>query len=63
MENLMIKAIRLFKKEHKNGEIRNCSAWESSGSHGKVTYAMFNIEYVEESGGEYKSVQYQVYKD
>lgn len=62
MENLMIKAIRQFKKEHKNAEIRTCAVWECYGSHGETTQALFHIEYVEESGGEYKSVEIDVRK-
>ncbi len=62
MEELMVKAIRQFKREHKNAEIRTCAVWESYGSHGKTIDALFHIEYVEESGGEYKSVEIQVNK-
>lgn len=56
MENLMIKAIKQFKKEHKGAEIRTCAVWESCGWLGKTQSALFHIEYCEESGGEYKSV-------
>ena len=62
MEELMVKAIRQFKRDHKNAEIRTCAVWECSGSHGKVIDALFHIEYVEESGGEYKSIEIQVSK-
>ena len=62
MEELMVKAIRQFKREHKNAEIRTCAVWQSSGYHGKVIDALFHIEYVEESGGEYKSIEIQVSK-
>lgn len=50
----MVKAIRQFKREHKTCEIRTCYACEFSGWHGKVVDALFRIEYVEESGGDYK---------
>lgn len=63
MENLMIKAIRQFKKEHKKAEIRSCSAWESSGVHGKTVSALFHIEYVEQEGGDYKGCEIYVSKD
>lgn len=63
MEELMVKAIRQFKREHKDCEIRSCSAWEFTGNKGKVTSALFNIEYVEESCGYYKEIQYYVKKE
>ena len=62
MEELMVKAIRQFKREHKTCEIRSCVAWESSGWHGKTVDALFHIEYVEESCGEYKSLEIFVKK-
>ena len=63
MEELMVKAIRKFKKEYKGSEIRTCAVWESSG-HGKnTTYALFHIEYVEEPGAEYKSTEIAVSKE
>ena len=60
MESAMIKAIRLFKKEHKKAEIRTCSAWEMSGTSNAVDYALFGIEYVEEPGGEYKQTKISI---
>jgi hypothetical protein len=62
MEELMVKAIRQFKREHKNAEIRRCVVWGCSRFHGKTTYALFNIDYVEEEGGEYKSIEIKVSK-
>lgn len=62
MEELMVKAIRQFKREHKKAEIRTCAVWESSGFYGKTIEALFHIEYVEESGGEYKSIEIKVSK-
>ena len=62
MEELMVKAIRQFKREHKKAEIRTCAVWEFSGFYSKTIDALFHIEYVEESGGEYKSVEIQVSK-
>lgn len=62
MEELMVKAIRQFKREHKSAEIRTCAVWEWSGWYGKTTQALFHIGYVEESGGEYKSVEIKVSK-
>lgn len=59
----MINAIKQFKREHKNAEIRTVSLWEATG-HGKnTTYALFNIEYVLEFGGDYYSTQIAVYKN
>ena len=63
MEELMVKAIRLFKREHKQSEIRTCAVWESSGIGKNIDYALFHIEYVEEAGGEYKSIEIQVIKE
>lgn len=62
MEELMVKAIRQFKREHKTAEIRTCDVYEKTGWHGKTTQALFHIEYVEESCGEYKSVEIDVRK-
>ena len=55
MENLMIKAIRDFKKM-KLGEIRNVYAWEWSPQK-----ATFNIEYVDKNG-DYQSIVLSVSK-
>lgn len=63
MEELMVKAIRQFKREHKGAEIRTCCVYESSGWHGKVVDALFHIEYVEEPEGEYKEVDVWVSKE
>ena len=63
METAMIKAIRLFKKEHKRAEIRTCSAWEMSGLADRVDYALFGIEYVDEPGGEYKLTKISILED
>ena len=56
MEEMLVKAVRQFKREHKNAEFRTCYAAESSGyGFGKgYDYIMFHFEYVEEAGGEYK---------
>ena len=62
MEELMVKAIRQFKKEHRIGEIRTCYATDWRGNKGGVTEAVFLIEYVECSGGEYKHVNILVNK-
>lgn len=62
MEELMVKAIRQFKRENKAAEIRSCTAYEMSGWFGKATDALFHIEYVECSGGDYKSIDIHVSK-
>ena len=49
MENLMIKAIRDFKKM-KLGEIRNVYIWSWSSN-----IATFNVEYVDKNG-DYQSI-------
>lgn len=54
LEELMVKAIRQFKRENKNYEIRNVYAWEFGGDS-----ALFNIEYVNEQG-EYHELQITV---
>lgn len=54
LEEAMVKAIRQFKREHKNYEIRNVYAWEWGGSS-----ALFNIEYVNEEG-EYEELQINI---
>lgn len=63
MEELMVKAIRQFKREHKGAEIRTCAVWECSGWHGKTVDALFHIEYVESAEGEYKEVDVRVSKE
>lgn len=64
MENLMIKAIKQFKKEHKtqNAEIRVCDLCESFGPFGRRTRALFHIEYVEDMGdySNFKQVDIEV---
>jgi hypothetical protein len=62
MEEMMVKAIRQFKKEHRKAEIRTCAVWEFFGPINKIKYALFHIEYVEEHGGEYKSVEISIRK-
>lgn len=54
LEEAMVKAIRQFKRENKNFEIRNVYAWEWGGSS-----ALFNIEYVDEQG-EYHEMQLNI---
>lgn len=63
MEEMMVKAIRQFRKEHSKAEIRTCAVWESCGYKNKITYASFHIEYVEDFGGEYKSVDIAIRKN
>lgn len=53
MEQLMIKAIREFKKWYPNGEIRSIVVSSWTGGHQKVVEASFEIEYVTEAGGAY----------
>lgn len=50
MEELMVKAIRQFKEEHKHVEIRTCSVYAMTGEYGNREDALFHIEYVEASG-------------
>lgn len=54
MENLMIKAIRDFKKMEL-GKIRNIYIWYYCGEKNKVISATFNIEYVDKNG-DYQSI-------
>lgn len=58
MEQLMMNAIRQFRREHKFSEIRSVAAQAWSGKFGKTSDAVFKIEYVDEAGGEYKSAFY-----
>ena len=60
MEEAMVKAIRKFKRENPTCAIRTCYAAEFSGWNDLVGCASFRIEYVEESGGEYKEVYVSV---
>lgn len=60
LEAMMIKAIRELKKVSKKAEIRTVYVAEGSGSHQNWTQASFCIEYVEESGGEYKTTYISV---
>lgn len=54
LEEAMVKAIRQFKREHKNFEIRNVYAWEFG-----CNSALFNIEYVDEQC-EYHELQIRI---
>lgn len=58
MEQLMMKAIRQFMREHKFSEIRSVSVQEWSGKFGQAADAVFKIEYVDEAGGEYNTAFY-----
>ena len=58
LEEAMVKAIRQFKRENKNYEIRNVYAWEWSTGH-TSSHALFNIEYVDEQG-EYHEMQINI---
>ena len=60
MEEAMVKAIRKFKRENPTCAIRTCYAAEFSGWNDLIDYASFHIEYVEEEGGDYKSVYVSV---
>lgn len=54
LEELMVRAIRQFKRENKDFEIRNIYAWEWGGN-----YALFNVECVDKKG-EYQEIQIRV---
>ena len=58
MEQLMMNAIRKFRREHKFSGIRSVAVQEWSGKFGQAVDAVFKIEYVDEAGGEYKSAFY-----
>lgn len=58
----MIKAIREFKKQHSDAEVRVVYVAEASGSFKKIQSATFCIEYVTESGGEYFTTYVSVEK-
>lgn len=58
MEQLMINAIRQFRREHKFSEIRSVSVQKWSGKFGQAVDAAFKIEYVDEAGGEYQTAYY-----
>lgn len=45
MEDLMIKAIKQFKKEHKNVEIQACYVTYCTSLFGEVVFATFCIKY------------------
>ena len=60
LEALMIKAIRELKKVSKKAEIRTIYVAEGSGSYKNWKDASFYIEYVEESGGEYKTTHINI---
>ena len=53
MEQLMIKAIREFKKLYPDGEIRNIYISDGSGTFKKWKCATFCIEYILEGVGKY----------
>ena len=53
MEQLMIKAIREFKKQYPDGEIRTIYVAGANGAFKKIESATFCIEYVIESCGKY----------
>ncbi len=63
MEQLMIKAIREFKKQHSDAEIRVVYVTESNGGFKKIQSATFCIEYVTEPGGEYFTTYVSVEKE
>ena len=63
MEQLIIKAIREFKKQHSDAEIRVVYVTESNGSFKKIQSATFCIEYVTEPGGEYFTTYVSVEKE
>ena len=58
MEQLMMNAIRKFKREHKFSEIRSVAVQVWSGKFGQAVDAVFKIEYVDEAGGEYQTAYY-----
>lgn len=58
MEQLMMNAIRQFRREHKFSEIRSVSVQEWSGNFGQAANAVLKIEYVDEAGGEYNTAFY-----
>lgn len=55
MEKLMIKAIRDFKKKHRNSEIRSIYVSGFTGSFGNVVKATFCINYVDCGFSDYKT--------
>lgn len=63
MEQLIIKAIREFKKQHSDAEIRVVYVTESNGGFKKIQSATFCIEYVTEPGGEYFTTYVSVEKE
>ena len=63
MEQLIIKAIREFKKQHSDAEIRVVYVTESNGGFKKIQSATFCIEYVTEPGGEYFTTYESVEKE
>lgn len=62
MENLMIKAIKEFKKM-KKGEIRTICVYEATGIGKKTINALFHIEYVETPEGAYQSIDIYVSRE
>ena len=63
MEQLIIKAIREFKKQHSDAEISVVYVTESIGGFKKIQSATFCIEYVTEPGGEYFTTYVSVEKE
>lgn len=63
MEQLIIKAIREFKKQHSDAEIRVVYVTESNDGFKKIQSATFCIEYVTEPGGEYFTTYVSVEKE
>lgn len=62
MEQLMIKAIREFKKQYPDGEIRNIYPADGTGTYKNWKNANFYIEYVFEEGGKYIETYIRVEK-
>lgn len=58
LEEMMVKAIRKFRKAYKNEgcEIRKISAYEYSSNEKGVTYALFGVEYADNKG-EYHEIE------
>lgn len=63
LENLMIEAIKKFKKEHKNAEIRTIYVAEGTGDYKNWSEAAFCIDYVEMSCGQYHETYVRVSAD
>lgn len=61
-EELVVKAVRSFKKQFKNCEIRSLYIAETSGEFKHYNNINVCISYVEEDGGEQKSTYVSVEK-